>query len=251
MNQLDIQRLSKKFPVHSGVWRHTSGYVQALQDISFEMVPGETLAVVGGSGSGKTTLAKILCGLLEADSGTVFWEGRPLDAFKRVEWARCIQMVFQDPYASLNPKLSVGTQLNEALRIAPHQTSSSAEDLLADVDLPHDAVSRYPFQFSGGQRQRIAIARALALNPKLLILDEPLSALDMATQDQIITLFQTVQKARGLSFLLITHDLGLAARLAERVIVLENGRLVEEGPAKGVLSSPQHPYTQALLEAVF
>jgi ABC-type glutathione transport system ATPase component len=249
MNLMTIDQLSKRFPIHSGAWRHRAGHVQALQNISFGISSGETLAVVGGSGSGKTTLAKILCGLLAADQGDVFWEERPLESFTRVEWARRVQMVFQDPYASLNPKLSIGLQLSEALRIADHD-AQSAEDLLMRVGLARDALHRYPFQFSGGQRQRIAIARALALTPRLLILDEPLSALDVSTQEQIIALFQDVRKRNALSYLLITHDLNLAAQMADRVLVLQEGRLVEEGPAKQVLSAPKHAYTRALVDAV-
>ena len=231
----------------TGFWRRATTHLQALDAVSFTLAAGETLAVVGGSGSGKTTLAKILCRLLAPDEGRLLWEGRPLDAFSRLEWARRVQMVFQDPYASLNPKLSVGTQLAEALKQAANQ--SKAADMLADVGLSPDMQDRYPFQFSGGQRQRIAIARALALNPQLLILDEPLSALDVDTQARIVELFRAVHARRQIAYLLITHDLKLAAQLADRVLVLQNGRLVEEGAAERVLSHPRHPYTQALVEA--
>jgi len=241
--------LGKEFPVHSGPWKKITGTVKALQNISLTLQAGETLAVVGGSGSGKTTLARILCRLLAPDQGEMRWEGSLSATFDRRAWARRVQMVFQDPYASLNPKLAVGTQLSEVLRLAPH-TEHTAETLLATVGLAPEAVRRYPFQFSGGQRQRIAIARALALDPALLILDEPLSALDVATQAQIMALFQTLQKKNRLAYLLITHDLGLAAQWADRVIVLQEGRLIEEGPARQVLTAPQQPYTQALVEAV-
>jgi peptide/nickel transport system ATP-binding protein len=239
---LDVRHVVKQFTTRSG-------RILALDDVSFSLAAGETLAVVGGSGSGKTTLARILCRLVDSDAGQILWEEKPFTLFDRIAWARCVQMVFQDPYASLNPKLSIGTQLTEALRMG-QDAQSSAGDLLDTVGLPRAAIDRYPFQFSGGQRQRIAIARALALRPQLLILDEPLSALDITTQQQIVALFQAVHAQRGLSFLLITHDLKLAAQLADRVIVLQNGRLVEEGAAARVLSAPQHAYTQALVEAV-
>ena len=248
MSLLQVLHLSKQFR-RTGFGESSAGAVQALADVSFDLEAGETLVVVGGSGSGKTTLAKILCKLLVPDAGDVLWEGRSAREFARMEWARRLQMVFQDPYASLNPKLSVGTQLREALAVAGG-AAQSVGDLLAAVGLARDLEPRYPFQFSGGQRQRIAIARALALQPQLLILDEPLSALDIATQQQIVALFKEVHARRGMSYLLITHDLKLAAQLADRVIVLQHGRLVETGPAAQVLSAPQHAYTQALVEAV-
>jgi len=235
--RLEVCSLFKRFQV-----RDTT--VQALSDVSFQMVQGESLALVGGSGSGKTTLAKILCGLISPDSGEVLWDGKPQKAFNRKAWARHVQMVFQDPFASLNPKLSIRTQLDEVLR------GGDPVALLKSVDIPASALSRYPFQFSGGQRQRIAIARSLALRPQLLIADEPLSALDQNTQEQIVTLFQTLKQSQQLTFLLITHDLSLAERLADRVIVLESGRIVEEGPVKDVWAHPHHPYTRALVDAI-
>jgi ABC-type glutathione transport system ATPase component len=227
--------------------RQAVGRVQALSDLSFEIAKGEVLAVVGGSGCGKSTLARIVVGLLVPDSGELYWEGTALETFTRIERARKIQMIFQDPYASLNPKLSIGTQLNEVLRLAG---GGSPQELLQTVGLPADATSHYPFQFSGGQRQRIAIARALAMKPELLIADEPLSALDVTTQAQILALFRQLTKDYGLTFLFITHDLAVAHEFADRVLVLEGGREVETGPISEVLRTPKHPYTQALLNAV-
>ncbi len=241
--------LSKTFPVEGGIWRKRIGQVKALASVSFEISRGETLALVGGSGCGKSTLAKIVAGLLEPDSGELLWEDRTLQRFNRLERARKIQMIFQDPYASLNPKLSVGMQLAEVLRLAPSPPRRSVE-LLAAVGLPEDTLSHYPFQFSGGQRQRIAIARALAMSPELLIADEPLSALDVTTQAQILALFKTLKEEYHLTFLFITHDLAVAQGFSDRIIVLKDGQLVEEGPTRAVLQNPQSAYTRQLLSAV-
>ena len=241
---LEVQGLSKSFPIEGGVFRRRLGSVQALNNVSFQLEPGETLAVVGGSGCGKSTLARLIAGLLVPDAGTMLWKGKPLDGFSARERAHKIQMIFQDPYASLNPKLSIGTQLSEA------SGSGDLGALLNSVGLPADAVSHYPFQFSGGQRQRIAIARSLALRPELLIADEPLSALDVSIQAQIIGLFRELRKTLGLTLLLITHDLAVASLVADRILVLQNGEVVEAGPARETLSAPRDAYTKALLQAV-
>ncbi len=228
--------------------RQRIGAVAALSGVSFEIAQGETLAVVGGSGCGKSTLAKVIAGFLQADSGELLWEGQPLTSFTRLERARKIQMIFQDPYASLNPKLSIGTQLSEALRSVASPVR--AEALLDAVGLPADALSHYPFQFSGGQRQRVAIARALAMQPQLLIADEPLSALDVTTQAQVLALFGQLKTDRHLTFLFITHDLAVAQSFSDHIVVLEDGQIVESGPTRQVLQKPQAPYTQKLLSAV-
>lgn len=241
------QDLTKTFPIEAGPFRRQVGVVRALDRVSFSVAPGEIVALVGGSGCGKTTLAKCVAGLLTPDSGQLRWDGQPLDGMRREGRARLIQMVFQDPYASLNPKLSIGTQLREALRL---RGDGRPGPLLESVGLSADALGHYPFQFSGGQRQRIAIARALATQPQLLIADEPLSALDVTTQAQILSLFRQLQKNRGLAILLITHDLAVADALADRIVVLQEGRVVEEGPAQTVLSAPTQSYTRALVDAV-
>jgi ABC-type glutathione transport system ATPase component len=246
---LEVSHLSKSFPIESGAFRRRIGVVQALKDVSLVFAEGETLAVVGGSGCGKSTLAKIIAGLLEPDEGEFLWQGRPLASFSRAERAHRIQMIFQDPYASLNPKLSVGMQLAEVLRSSP-EVSSASVSLLESVGLSADALSHYPFQFSGGQRQRIAIARALAARPRLLIADESLSALDVTTQAQILDLFKTLKAKQRLTLLFITHDLAVARQCADRVVVMQEGRMVEEGPVLQVLKTPHHTYTQALLNAV-
>jgi peptide/nickel transport system ATP-binding protein len=245
---LDIKEVSKSFPIYSGVIRQTTGSVTALERVSLQVHRGEKLAIVGGSGCGKSTLAKVVCGLLRQDSGTVLWEGKSLDLLSRKERACRVQMVFQDPYASLNPKLSIGTQLEEVLRLSA--SGERPEALLESVGLSADLLTHYPFQFSGGQRQRIAIARALAIRPKLLIADEPLSALDVTTQAQILDLLRGLQKSLDLTLLLITHDLAVADTFADRIAVLQGGRVLEEGRTQDVLRSPRQAYTKALVAAV-
>jgi ABC-type glutathione transport system ATPase component len=250
MALLEVLNISKSYPIEGGVFRRRMGSVAALRDVSFDLQAGESLALVGGSGCGKSTLVKIISGLLSADAGTLLWEGRPLNAFSPFERAHRIQMIFQDPYASLNPKLSIGTQLQEVVRLSAAATLERGAELLQAVGLSPDALTHYPFQFSGGQRQRIAIARALAMEPKLLIADEPLSALDVTTQAEILNLFKQLKASHGLTLLFITHDLAVAHTFADRVIVLKEGQKVEEGPAATVFSAPQHPYTRALWEAI-
>lgn len=222
-----------------------SNGIRALHGIDFQVAAGETVAVVGGSGCGKSTLAKICCRLLIPDSGDIRWEGRPSSDFSRAQWARHVQMVFQDPYASLNPKLTVGMQIGEV-----HRGGPGPAHWLERVGLPADFVSRFPHQLSGGQRQRVAIARALALGPRVLVADEPLSSLDSETQDQILGLLRALRETVDLALVLITHDLTVARHLTERVVVLQDGRVVEEGRTADVLAAPQQAYTRALVEAV-
>src|SRR5258708_6221723 len=242
--------ISKTFPIEGGVFRRRIGSVQALKDVSFQIMKGETLALVGGSGCGKSTLAKIIAGLIVPDTGTLLWEGRPLPTH-RLERARRIQMIFQDPFASLNPKLSIGTQLSEVVHLAEGRDDEErCGQLLESVGMSHDALWHYPFQFSGGQRQRIAIARALAMRPALLIADEPLSALDVTIQAHILELLRELRKTYTLTVLFISHDLAVVDSFADRMIVLQNGVAVEEGPVTTLLSQPRHPYTRALLDAV-
>jgi ABC-type glutathione transport system ATPase component len=249
---LEAAHIVKTFPIESGIFRRQSGSVQALRDVSLRLEAGETLALVGGSGCGKTTLGRIIAGLTNADSGTLTWKGKSLTLLTRAERARCIQMVFQDPFASLNPKLSVGTQLREAVRttVSGNNIHKRCVELLEAVGLSESALSNYPFQFSGGQKQRIAIARSLALHPELLIADEPLSALDVSIQAQILELFKKLRAEFHLTLLFITHDLAIAGLYADRIMVLQDGQVVEEGPARATVTQPKHPYTQALLAAV-
>lgn len=248
---LEVRDLSKSY-----------GAVQALKNVSLTVRSGETVALVGGSGCGKSTLARILVGLVVPDAGQVTWEGKDLLTMTRADRASRLQMIFQDPYASLNPKLTVGIQLMEAMRHEPEALSSDKKhswfkaqgsrlnSLLESVGLSVDSASHYPFQFSGGQRQRIAIARALALHPKLLIADEPLSALDVETQSQILRLFRDLKAQFGLTLIFITHDLSIAAAFADRMVVMESGQIVEEGTAAQTLRNPKHSYTRALVDAI-
>jgi oligopeptide transport system ATP-binding protein len=247
---LEVKQLFKTFPIEEGLFRRKIGMVQALRDVSFTISTKETLAVVGGSGCGKSTLARIIAGLLTPDQGTLLWDGQPLDALSRLERAMRIQMIFQDPFASLNPKLSVGTQLAEVVRLAPESAPGRCAELLEAVGLPTDALNHYPFQFSGGQRQRFAIARALAMQPKLLIADEPLSALDVTIQAQILALLTKLKADYGLTILFITHDLAIVDSFADRVLVLQEGRVVEEAAPHALLQKPRHPYTKALVAAI-
>jgi len=252
---MEVRNLSKAFSIEGGMFRRRVGAVQALRQVSFKLEKGSTLAVVGGSGCGKSTLAKIIAGLLAPDEGSILWQDRPLFLYGPAQRARLIQMIFQDPFASLNPKLSIGTQLAEVLRAAfasstPQERRQKASGLLSLVGLPGAALECYPFQFSGGQRQRIAIARALAMEPKLLIADEPLSALDVSVQAQILELFESLKTRLQLTTLFITHDLSIAAATADRVLVLKDGQVAEEGAAAETLAHPRNPYTRALMEAV-
>jgi oligopeptide transport system ATP-binding protein len=248
---LELQNVTKSFPIEGGVFRRTIGTVRALRDVTLTLRAGETAGLVGGSGCGKSTLAKIISGLLMPDSGTVSWEGQSMMSWSRLERARRIQMIFQDPFASLNPKLSIGTQLREVVQLTSEPAvESRCEALLESVGLSKDVMGHYPFQFSGGQRQRIAIARAIAMKPALLIADEPLSALDVTIQARILDLLRQLKKTHALTILLISHDLAVVDSFAERVMVMQDGRIVEEGPVSTVLSRPQYPYTQDLLYAV-
>lgn len=259
MTLLDVRGLSKTYAVEAGIFRRRVGAVKALDGVSFSLESGQSLGLVGESGSGKTTLARILAGFLEADGGSVVWEGRPRESFARNEWASRVQMVFQDPSASLNPKLRVRTLLDEALgqrarwdrsALSGRELNERRARLLNDVGLPLDAGEAYPHQFSGGQKQRIAIARALAAGPRLLLADEPVSSLDLSVQAQILNLLADLREKFKLAVILISHDLTVVRQLTDRVLVLDGGRLAEEGETARVLAAPQSPVTKNLLAAV-
>ncbi len=235
---------------------HGERRLQALDGVDLTVRRGETVGLVGESGSGKSTLAKVMMRVLAPDGGQLLFDGQDLAALsgralKPVR--RRLQMVFQDPYASLDPRLKVKDIVAEPLRA--HRAGSRADvaarvaDLLAAVGLPADAGARYPHQFSGGQRQRIAIARALALEPEMLIADEPVSALDVSIQAQIVNLLREIQRARGIAYLVIAHDLALVHQISDRIVVLYLGKVVEEGPADDIVAAPAHPYTVSLLAA--
>ena len=261
MTLLSVSGLSKRFPARRGlvdVLRHTPRQaVHAVEQVSLDVMRGETLGIVGESGCGKSTLARCLVRLHEPDGGSVSFDGTDVLALEgdaRRRFNRQVQMVFQDPYGSLNPRMTVGDTLGEALSV--HRVVPAAEiparvrALLDLVHLPQDAALRYPHEFSGGQRQRIGIARALAVEPSLIIADEPVSALDVSVQASIVNLFMELQDRLGLTLVFITHDLRLVKHMTHRVAVMYLGRIVEIGPTAEIFARPQHPYTQALIRAV-
>lgn len=228
---------------------------KALHSVSIEVAQGETLGLVGESGSGKTTLGRAILGLAPVTAGKIEFLGRDISHASRSdrrELSRDLQVVFQDPYTSLNPSMEVGQILAEPLQIQGMDAANAKKriaELLDQVGLPSDSITRLPREFSGGQRQRVAIARALALSPKLIVCDEPVSALDLTTQARILDLFLTIQRETGVSYLFVSHDLDVVRHLSHRVAVMLKGEIVEQGPAQQVTVTPTHPYTQKLLMA--
>jgi oligopeptide transport system ATP-binding protein len=255
---LEVQNLKVQFPVKQGLFSRAKQFVKAVDDVSFQIDPGETLGLVGESGCGKTTVGRAIVRLIEPASGNVLFEG---DDITRLEGAelrarrRRLQMIFQDPYGSLNPRMTAGEVIGEAIDIHKLEDSPGArqqriEGLLTSVGLDPTHAQRYPHEFSGGQRQRIGIARALAVEPKLIVCDEPVSALDVSVQAQIINLLQDLQVKRGIAYLFIAHDLAVVEHISRRIMVMYLGKVVELSNAKALVESPKHPYTQALLSAV-
>ena len=258
MSLLEIKNLKVHFPASNGMLRRVRAYVKAVDDVSFTIAPGETLGLVGESGCGKTTLGRAIVRLLEPTGGSVLFEGEDIaqmDGSDLRRRRRSFQMIFQDPFGSLNPRMTVEDIIGEALDIHGLTESVSARakrvaELLKAVGLDAGYAQRYPHEFSGGQRQRIGIARALAVEPKLIVCDEPVSALDVSVQAQIINLLQDLQQQHGIAYLFIAHDLAVVELISRRVMVMYLGKVVELAEARAIIRAPKHPYTQALISAV-
>jgi len=251
---LELRGVRKHFPITGGVFLRPTGWVKAVDDVDLTVMPGETVGLVGESGCGKSTLGRLIVRLQDPSAGSIRFEGQDiaaLDERAMFKYRRAIQIVFQDPYSSLNPRMKVGRILAEPLRI--HLGLGAAElarevlQLLDAVGLPASSKDRYPHEFSGGQRQRIGIARALALKPRLIVCDEPVSALDVSIQAQILNLLQDLQEQFGLSYLFISHDLSVVRHMSDRIAVMYLGRIVELATGADLFAAPQHPYTRALM----
>ncbi|MGH7064434.1 MAG: ABC transporter ATP-binding protein [Stellaceae bacterium] len=253
---LEAVAVSKHFRAKQGIFGGDRGVVRAVDRVSFAIEAGRTLGVVGESGCGKTTTAKLVLGLEEPSSGSIRFDGRDLhelDSAGRRQYRKSVQAVFQDPYASLNPRMRVAAIVAEPLvtneRLPPGGARRRVLELLDLVGLPHRAADLFPHEFSGGQRQRIAIARALSLSPKLIVLDEPVSALDVSIRAQILNLLRDLQSELGLSYLFIAHDLAAVAHMSHTIVVMYLGQIVESGDAQTIARAPKHPYTEALFSA--
>jgi oligopeptide/dipeptide ABC transporter ATP-binding protein len=254
---VEIKNLKKYFPVQGGILKRTIGYVNAVDDVTFDIYKGETLGIVGESGSGKSTLGRVIMRLLDPTSGEVIFEENEIGSIsqrKMRKYRRDMQMVFQDPYASLNPRMSVGELIAEPMVVQKMFTKKERKEkvieLLRKVGLGPEAASKYPHEFSGGQRQRIGIARALAIKPKFVIGDEPVSALDVSVQSQVLNLMDDLQDEFQLTYLFIAHDLSVVKHISDRVGVMYLGRIAELANKDDLYSEPLHPYTKALLSAV-
>ncbi|MCZ6542081.1 MAG: ATP-binding cassette domain-containing protein [Planctomycetota bacterium] len=254
---LHVEHLRTYFPIRSGILQRVTDYVKAVDDVSFHINEGETLGLVGESGCGKTTVGRTILRLIPATGGRVLYKGRnifELSAKQMRPLRRQMQIIFQDPVGSLNPRMRVGKIVGEPLQVhglaQGNRLRSQVEDVLQRCGLWPAAADRYPHEFSGGQRQRIGIARALALNPKLIICDEPTSALDVSIQSQILNLLADLQDEFGLSYLFISHDMAVIHHLCDRIAVMLDGRIVEQGDRDQIINDPQHPYTRSLLSAV-
>ena len=254
---LEVKHLKKYFPIKGGVFSKTIGHVYAVDDVNFTLAKGETLGLVGESGCGKSTTGRTILRLIEPTDGELYFEGQnitELDKSAMRALRREMQIIFQDPYASLNPRMTVGSIIGEPLEI--HKIAKGAEkeervaSLLQKVGLRAEDMRKYPHEFSGGQRQRIGIARALALNPKLIVCDEPVSALDVSIQAQVINLLEDLQAEFSLSYLFIAHNLNVVEHISDRVAVMYLGQIVELASDEDLYKNPQHPYTEALLSAV-
>ena len=255
---LRAQNLKVYFPILGGVFRHQIGEVKAVDDVSFEIERGQTVGLVGESGSGKTTIGRAIIRLVQPTAGTITYEDTIISRLTPAQfrpWRKKIQIIFQDPYNSLNPRLSIFEIIGEALEIHfPRMTRDDRRErvagLLEKVGLNRDHLDRYPHEFSGGQRQRIGIARALAVSPEFIVCDEPVSALDVSVQAQIVNLLQDLQEELGLTYLFIAHDLAVVEHISDFVLVMNQGKIVEAATAEAIYENPQHDYTRKLLSAV-
>ncbi|MEQ8897574.1 MAG: ATP-binding cassette domain-containing protein [Roseovarius sp.] len=253
MTALKVENLAKTFPLKGGLFSPAKDGVRAVRPMSFSVEPGETLGVVGESGCGKSTLARMLVGLLEPTEGTIEIEGKALDNADPAEFGKLIQYVFQDPNSSLNPRKSIKQVMEAPLKRLYNMPKSEREtrirEIFASVNLREEFLERYPHEFSGGQAQRIGIARALAANPRIIILDEPVSALDVSVQAQVLNLLARLKEEFGLTYLFITHDLAVVEAVSDRIIVLYFGTVVEVGKAEKIFANPRHPYTKLLADS--
>lgn len=251
---IQVDGVNKNYWLRGGLFKQ-SRKIEAAKSISFEVRSGETLAIVGESGSGKSTVAKIINGLAPADTGTILFDGKPINDMSDKDRARLVQPVFQDPYSTLNPTHTIGYIISRPLRIhdqgSRDETREKVLEVMAQVGLPPEFYNRFPSQLSGGQRQRVAIARAIILRPRILICDEPTSALDVSIQEQILDLLSALQKEQGMTMILISHDMAVVGHLADRVIVMLKGEIIEHGDAQSVLETPQAAYTQKLMNSVY
>lgn len=251
---LEVKDLKMYFPVKRGLLRRTAGYVKAVDGVTFSIGKGETLGLVGESGCGKTTVGKCVVRLLRPTSGSIYFENNDISGLSPKElreYRKRMQIVFQDPFGSLNPRMTVSSIVGEGLKIMGQRSGEKeVGELLETVGLSRSDGSRYPHEFSGGQRQRIGIARALAVGPSFLICDEPVSALDVSIQAQIINLLEELQATLSLSFLFIAHDLSVVRHIADRVVVMYIGKVMEESPTEELFAIPLHPYTHALFSSI-
>ncbi|MFQ3224121.1 MAG: oligopeptide transport system ATP-binding protein [Lentimonas sp.] len=255
---LSVRDLQVHFPIKGGVLQRTVDHVKAVDGVSFDVPRGKTVGLVGESGSGKTTTGRAIARLVPITAGTIAYEGQDLAHLSRKDffaYRKKIQVIFQDPFGSLNPRMTIYSIIAEPLDIhfkdwSKAQKVARVADLLQKVGLSSDFMQRYPHQFSGGQRQRIGIARALAVEPEFIICDEPVSALDVSVQAQIVNLLQDLQEELGLTYLFIAHDLAVVEHISDEVLVMTEGKIVEQASAEDIYNNPQHPYTRKLLDAV-
>lgn len=256
-NVIEIKNIKKYFPIKSGIIKHVTGNVKAVDDVSLEIREGETLGIVGESGSGKSTLGRVILRLLDQTEGQIMFEGNDLTNLKEKKlrpYRKDMQIIFQDPFSSLNSKMNVAELIEEPLKVQTNFSKAErkvkAKEIIKKVGLRETDLQKYPHEFSGGQRQRISIARALVNNPKFVVCDEPVSALDVSIQAQVLNLMMDLQEELGLTYLFITHDLSVVKHISDRIVVLYLGRIAEIAPKNKLYDNPTHPYTQALFDSI-